>query len=66
MSRHGGAITWRTPMRLLLRFGLPLAGFVVIGYWTVASIGGNISKPGFALGVLLILSGFSSRLVAGR
>ena len=65
-SRRGRPVTWRTPLRLALRFGLPLAGVVVIGYWTVASIGGNISRPGFGLGILLILASVSARLVPGR
>lgn len=56
-------MTWRTPLRLILQFGLIIAGIVVVGYWIVASIGGDISKLGFALGIGLILASFSARLV---
>ncbi len=50
-------------LRMLLRFGLPLVGIVVVGRAIVLSIGGEISKAQFALGVLLMLAGFSARLV---
>ncbi|GEP08364.1 hypothetical protein [Methylobacterium gnaphalii] len=56
-------MTWRTPLRLALRYGLLFAGLVTVGYWVVASVGGNISRAGFALGVGLIVASFSARLV---
>lgn len=59
-------MTWRTPVRLALRFGLPLVGAVIVGRCVVASIGGDIRHAGFALGLLLIAAGFTSRLVPGR
>ena len=59
-------ITWRTPLRVLLRFGLPLAGVALILRCFVLSIGGDISRIGFACGVLLILASVSARLVPGR
>ena len=62
----GGPITWRTWARNALRFGLPFAGIAVIVHYVVASIGGNISRAGFAVGILLILASFSARLVEGR
>lgn len=52
-----------TSLRMLLRFGLPLVGIVVVGRAIVLSIGGEISKAQFALGVLLMAAGFSARLV---
>ncbi|UMY17218.1 hypothetical protein MMB17_21695 [Methylobacterium organophilum] len=55
--------TWRTPLRLALRFGPPLLGLVIVFRCIVASIGGEISQPGFALGIALIAAGFVSRLV---
>ncbi|GJE46521.1 hypothetical protein [Methylobacterium soli] len=58
--------TWRTPLRLVLRFGPPILGIVVIGSAIVASIGGEISHARFALGIILIALGFSARLVPGR
>ena len=58
--------TWRTPLRLAIRFGLPLVGAFVIGRAVVASIGGNIERGHFALGILLIALGFASRIVSGR
>lgn len=54
---------WLTALRMLLRYGLPLAGIVVVGRAIVLSIGGEISKAQFALGVLLMVAGFSARLV---
>ncbi|MDR7036958.1 MULTISPECIES: hypothetical protein [Methylobacterium] len=59
-------MTWRTPLRLSLRFGLPIVGIVVIGRAIVASIGGAIERSHFALGILLIALGFAARLVRGR
>jgi hypothetical protein len=58
--------TWRTPLRLVLRFGPPIIGIVVIGGAIVASIGGEISHARFALGIVLIALGFTARLVPGR
>jgi hypothetical protein len=46
-----------------LQFGFPLAGLIVIGHAVVISIGGDIERWQFALGVLLILLSFSARLV---
>jgi hypothetical protein len=63
MSERADRITWRLPLRMLLRFGLPLAGIVVVLHYIVASIGGDINKAGFAIGVLLIVASFSARLV---
>ena len=54
---------WLTGLRMALRFGLPLLGILVVGRAIVLSIGGEISKAQFALGVLLMASGFSARLV---
>lgn len=59
-------MTWRTPVRAALRFGLPFLGVAVILHYVVASIGGNISHAGFAAGILLIVASFSARLVTGR
>ena len=50
-------------LRLALQFGFPLAGVLVIGHAVVISIGGDIERWQFALGVLLILLGFSANLV---
>ena len=55
--------TWLIALRMLLRFGLPLLGLLVIGRAIVLSIGGEISRAQFALGVLLLAAGFSARLV---
>ena len=52
-----------TILRRLLRYGLPLLGILVVGRAIVLSIGGEISKAQFALGVLLMAAGFSARLV---
>lgn len=56
-------MTWRTPLRVALRYGLPFAGVIVFLHFVVASIGGDISHPGFALGLLLIVASVSARLV---
>ncbi|MCJ2123923.1 hypothetical protein [Methylobacterium sp. J-077] len=53
-------------VKLVLRFGLPLIGLVVIGRAVVHSIGGDIERWQFALGALLILAGFVSKLVPRR
>lgn len=58
-------MTWRTPLRNLLQFGFIAAGLIVIGRCFLDSIGGDISRTGFALGVALILASFSARLVQG-
>ncbi|MGV7030333.1 hypothetical protein [Methylobacterium symbioticum] len=50
-------------LRPLLQFGFPLAGLIVIGHAVVISMGGDIERWQFALGVLLILLSFSARLV---
>ena len=55
--------TWLTVLRMALRFGLPLLGILVVGRAIVLSIGGEISRAQFALGVLLMAAGFSARLV---
>ena len=57
---------WRAVLRATLRFGLPLVGIVVIVRATVASIGGDIDKGRFALGLLLILLSLTARLVPKR
>ncbi|AWN42052.1 hypothetical protein [Methylobacterium durans] len=59
-------MTWRTPLRLAIRFGLPIVGIVIVGRAIVASIGGAIERGHFALGILLITLGFASRIVRGR
>ncbi|WP_336486676.1 hypothetical protein [Methylobacterium nigriterrae] len=58
--------TWRTPLRLALRFGLPLVGIAVAGGAVVDSIGGDISRARFALAILLVALSVSARLVPGR
>ena len=57
---------WRTAMRMLLRYGLPLAGIVVVMRAFVLSIGGEIEKGQFALGAVLMALSFSARLVPKR
>ncbi|WP_407530769.1 hypothetical protein [Methylobacterium oryzisoli] len=64
--RHRAGLTWRTPLRMALRFGLPLIGMVVFGDAVVRSIGGDISHVRFTLGVVLMALSFSARLVPGR
>jgi hypothetical protein len=59
-------LTWRTPLRLALRFGPPLAGIVVLAAAGVAAIGGDIRPLRFALGLGLILLGLAGGLVKGR
>ena len=53
-------------LRALMRFGPPLIGLIVIGRAIVISIGGDIERWQFALGVLLLLAGFASKLVPER
>lgn len=60
------ARTWRTPLRLVLRFGFPILGIVVIARAMLASVGGDIQPARFALGLLLIVLTLSARLVPGR
>jgi hypothetical protein len=55
-----------TVLKLVLRFGPPLVGLVVIGRAVILSIGGDIERWQFALGALLILAGFASKLVPRR
>ena len=61
-SRARGA-PWRTALRMLLRYGLPLAGILVFGRAFVLSIGGDIEKGQFALGLVLVALSVSARLV---
>jgi hypothetical protein len=50
-------------LKMALRFGLPLIGLTVFGHAVLLSVGGDIEHWQFALGVLLILAGFVSKLV---
>jgi|GEM_PF-1420752 len=50
-------------LKMALRFGLPLIGLLVFGWAVLLSVGGDIEHGLFALGVLLILAGFLSKLV---
>jgi hypothetical protein len=50
-------------LKMALRFGLPLIGLAVFGYAVLRSVGGDIEHWQFALGILLILGGFTSKLV---
>ncbi|KAA0122625.1 hypothetical protein SAMN02799622_01868 [Methylobacterium sp. UNC378MF] len=50
-------------VKMALRFGLPLIGVAVFGRAIVLSVGGDIERWQFGLGVLLILAGFTSKLV---
>jgi small neutral amino acid transporter SnatA (MarC family) len=52
-----------TTVKMVLRFGLPLVGLVVFGDAILRSVGGDIEHWQFALGILLILAGFTSKLV---
>ncbi len=64
MAQTGAArSTALTTLKMALRFGLPLAGLLVFGRAVVLSVGGDIERWQFALGVLLILAGFTSKLV---
>ncbi|CAM2812158.1 MULTISPECIES: hypothetical protein [Methylobacterium] len=53
-------------VKMAVRFGFPLLGLIVIGRAVVLSIGGDIERWQFALGALLILAGFTSKLVPQR
>ncbi len=66
MARAHRGSTARTILRTLLRFGPPLIGLSVIGRAIVISVGGDIEPWLFALGVLLLLVGFVSKLVPER
>ncbi|SDM87935.1 hypothetical protein SAMN05216360_104123 [Methylobacterium phyllostachyos] len=50
-------------VKMALRFGLPLIGLLVFGRAVLLSVGGDIEHGLFALGVILILAGFTSKLV---
>jgi hypothetical protein len=64
MARTDAArATVLTSVKMVLRFGLPLAGLVVFGDAILRSVGGDIEHWQFALGILLILAGFTSKLV---
>lgn len=64
MARTDAArATALTSVKMVLRFGLPLAGLVVFGDAILRSVGGDIEHWLFALGILLILAGFTSKLV---
>jgi small neutral amino acid transporter SnatA (MarC family) len=64
MARTDAArATALTSVKMVLRFGLPLAGLVVFGDAILRSVGGDIEHWQFALGILLILAGFTSKLV---
>jgi hypothetical protein len=52
-----------TVVKLALRFGLPLVGLIVFGQAVLRSVGGDIAHWQFALGILLVLAGFTSKLV---
>ena len=52
-----------TSAKIALRFGLPLIGLILFGDAVVRSVGGNIEHGLFALGLLFILAGFTSKLV---
>ena len=61
---------WRSAvlnaMRASLRFGMPAIGLLVIGHATIRSVGGDIQRWQFALGVLVIAAGFAEKLVPER
>ncbi|MGH1569344.1 hypothetical protein ACRAWG_00135 [Methylobacterium sp. P31] len=64
MPRAGAArSTTLTVLKMVLRFGLPLLGVAVFGHAVLLSVGGDIEHWQFALGILLILGGFISKLV---
>lgn len=64
MARTDAArATALTSVKMVLRFGLPLAGLVMFGDAILRSVGGDIEHWQFALGILLILAGFTSKLV---
>ena len=52
-----------TTTKMVLRFGFPLLGLLIFGHAVLISVGGDIERWQFALGVLLILAGFTSKLV---
>jgi hypothetical protein len=55
--------TTSTALKMALRFGLPLIGLAVFGHAVLRSVGGDIEHWQFALGILLMLGGFTSKLV---
>jgi hypothetical protein len=64
MARAGAVrSTLLIAVKMALRFGLPLIGLVIFGDAIVRSVGGDIERWQFALGVLVILTGFTSKLV---
>ena len=66
MARSGRPGAGLTILRALLRFGPPVIGLIVGGRAGAISIGGDIERWEFALGILLILAGFASKLVPER
>lgn len=56
-------VPWRTALAMLLRYGLPPAGILVVGRAIVLSIGREIEKGQFALSVVLMALTVSARLV---
>ncbi|QRE76265.1 hypothetical protein [Methylobacterium aquaticum] len=54
---------WRRTLRLVLTFGPPLVGVVLIGQAVVASIGGDIRRWEFALGAVCLCLTVAGRLV---
>ena len=66
MAQAGRRSTALAILRGLLRFGPPAIGLILIGHAIVISIGGDIERWQFALGVLLLLAGFASKLVPER
>ncbi len=64
MERGGPSrATLRTTAKMALRFGMPVIGLAIFGDAIVRSVGGDIEHGRFALGVLLMLAGFTSKLV---
>ncbi|MGU3537862.1 hypothetical protein [Methylobacterium sp. A54F] len=57
---------WLRPLRLAVRFGLPIVGLLILGHAIVISIGGYIEKGQFALGILFLSLGFTARLIPKR
>lgn len=57
---------WLRVLRILIKAGFPVAGVLVLGHACVIAIGGNIRRGEFALGFVLILLSFASKLVPKR
>jgi hypothetical protein len=55
--------TWRTPLRVVVTVLPVLIGLFLIGQAVVASIGGDIRRWEFALGVVALALTFAGRLV---